>query len=124
MLPYRTLCCSLLLAVLQLPGAAWGEMVFRCPSCTAERQAACPQLVAETCGEIVREPGCGCCPVCARQEGEFCGVYTPRCASGFRCYPQPDSDLPLEQLVRGQGRCGRKVDTVEPTVEHPQQSGE
>ncbi|KAL2088125.1 hypothetical protein ACEWY4_016953 [Coilia grayii] len=115
-------CCSLLLAVVAHPGAAFGEMVFRCPSCTAERQSACPELT-EACAEIVREPGCGCCPVCARQEGEFCGVYTPRCASGFRCYPQPDSDLPLEQLVRGQGRCGRKVDT-EPTAEHREQSGE
>ncbi|XP_031414830.1 insulin-like growth factor-binding protein 2-A [Clupea harengus] len=114
--------CSLVLVIVAFPGAALGEMVFRCPSCTAERQAACPELT-ETCAEIVREPGCGCCPVCARQEGEFCGVYTPRCASGFRCYPQPDSDLPLEQLVKGHGRCGRKVDT-DPTVEHREQSGE
>ncbi|XP_036400992.1 insulin-like growth factor-binding protein 2-A [Megalops cyprinoides] len=90
-------------------GIALGEVVFRCPSCTAEQQAACPELTV-SCAEIVREPGCGCCPVCARQEGEFCGVYTPRCSSGLRCYPKPDSDLPLEQLVKGLGRCGHKVD--------------
>ncbi|KAL1022121.1 hypothetical protein UPYG_G00022410 [Umbra pygmaea] len=120
--------CSLLLLSVGFIGASFAEMVFRCPSCTAERQAACPKLteLTETCVEIVREPGCGCCPVCARQQGEFCGVYTPRCSSGLRCYPKPDSDLPLEQLVQGLGLCGHKVD-IEPTgsQEHREQlSGE
>ncbi|KAJ8255854.1 hypothetical protein COCON_G00197180 [Conger conger] len=105
---------SFLLASVAFPGTFLGEVVFRCPSCSAERQAACPKLT-ETCAEMVREPGCGCCPVCARQEGESCGVYTPRCSSGLRCYPKPDSELPLEQLVQGLGRCGHKVD-VEPTI--------
>ncbi|XP_068165475.1 insulin-like growth factor-binding protein 2-A isoform X2 [Antennarius striatus] len=102
--------CSFLFLSASLAGASLAEMVFRCPGCTAERQALCPKLT-ETCAEIVREPGCGCCPVCARQEGETCGVYTPRCATGLRCYPTPDSELPLEQLVQGQGQCRRKVDT-------------
>ncbi|XP_035250580.1 insulin-like growth factor-binding protein 2-A isoform X2 [Anguilla rostrata] len=116
--------CSFLLASVAFPGTFLGEVVFRCPSCSAERQAACPKLT-ETCAEMVREPGCGCCPVCARQEGESCGVYTPRCSSGLRCYPKPDSELPLEQLVQGLGRCGHKVD-VEPTgsQEHREVSGE
>ncbi|KAJ8349548.1 hypothetical protein SKAU_G00246780 [Synaphobranchus kaupii] len=105
--------CGFLLASAAISGTYLGEVVFRCPSCSAERQAACPKLT-ETCAEIVREPGCGCCPVCARQDGESCGVYTPRCSSGLRCYPKPDSELPLEQLVQGLGQCGRKVD-VEPT---------
>ncbi|XP_017571271.1 insulin-like growth factor-binding protein 2-A [Pygocentrus nattereri] len=98
------------LVLLLLAPAARAEPAFRCPSCSAERQAACPAL-AEPCAEMVREPGCGCCPVCARQQGEPCGVYTPRCSSGLRCYPPPDSELPLEQLVQGRGRCARKVDT-------------
>ncbi|XP_067116251.1 insulin-like growth factor-binding protein 2-A [Osmerus mordax] len=102
-------CSLLLLSVSTFAGVSLAEMVFRCPSCTAERQAACPRLI-ETCAEIVREPGCGCCPVCARQVGELCGVYTPRCSSGLRCYPKPDSELPLEQLVEGQGLCGHQVD--------------
>uniref|UniRef100_A0A3Q4HWV8 Insulin-like growth factor binding protein 2a n=1 Tax=Neolamprologus brichardi TaxID=32507 RepID=A0A3Q4HWV8_NEOBR len=100
----------LLILSVSLAGASLAEMVFRCPGCTAERQALCPKLT-ETCAEIVREPGCGCCPVCARQEGELCGVYTPRCSTGLRCYPTPDSEHPLEQLVQGQGQCRRKVDT-------------
>lgn len=111
--------CSLLILSASLAGASLAEMVFRCPGCTAERQALCPRLT-ETCAEIVREPGCGCCPVCARQEGEMCGVYTPRCATGLRCYPTPDSELPLEQLVQGQGQCRRKVDPETTTYSQDQ----
>lgn len=111
--------CSLLILSASLAGASLAEMVFRCPGCTAERQALCPTLT-ETCAEIVREPGCGCCPVCARQEDEMCGVYTPRCATGLRCYPTPNSELPLEQLVQGQGQCRRKVDTEAATYSQEQ----
>ncbi|TNM94135.1 hypothetical protein fugu_002311 [Takifugu bimaculatus] len=111
--------CNLLIISASLAGASLAEMVFRCPGCTAERQALCPKLT-ETCAEIVREPGCGCCPVCARQEGEMCGVYTPRCATGLRCYPTPNSELPLEQLVQGQGQCRHKVDTEAATYSQEQ----
>ncbi|CAB1329069.1 unnamed protein product [Coregonus sp. 'balchen'] len=104
-------CGLLLLTLLVLPGLLLGDLVFHCPSCTAEGQAACPKL-ATNCTEIVREPACGCCPVCARLEGEFCGVYTPRCSTGLRCYPTADSELPLDQLVRGLGRCSHKVDPL------------
>ncbi|KAM8903407.1 insulin-like growth factor-binding protein 2-A isoform 2-T2 [Spinachia spinachia] len=118
--------CNLLILSASLAGASLADVVFRCPGCTAERQALCPRLT-EPCAEIVREPGCGCCPVCARREGETCGVYSPRCTTGLRCYPTPDSELPLEQLVHGQGQCRRKVDT-EPdplSQEHREQtSGE
>ncbi|XP_051997980.1 insulin-like growth factor-binding protein 2-B [Xyrauchen texanus] len=110
---FSALFCSLLL----LHGSL-GEIVFRCPSCTADRQAACPKLTTSSCAEIVREPGCGCCPVCARQKGELCGVYTPRCGSGLRCYPSANSELPLEQLIQGLGRCDNKVD-LEPTMPIP-----
>ncbi|KAM9829893.1 insulin-like growth factor-binding protein 2-A [Syngnathus typhle] len=115
---------SLLVITAAVTGGSLGEMVFRCPACTAERLALCPQL-NEPCAEIVREPGCGCCPVCARQEGETCGVYTPRCAAGLRCYPTPDSELPLEQLMQGLGLCRHTVDTDTSSLEHREQtSGE
>lgn len=100
---------GLLFAYFALPGILLGDLAFRCPSCTAERLAACPKVTA-LCTEIVREPGCGCCPVCARVEGELCGVYTPRCSSGLRCYPTVDAELPLQQLIHGLGRCGQTVD--------------
>lgn len=112
-----------LLLLVAFANAALTELVFRCPSCSAERQAVCPALTVESCGEIVREPGCGCCPVCARRAGETCGVYTPRCASGLRCYPEPGSELPLEQLVRGLGRCALKAD-ADPKIGSAEMSGE
>ncbi|XP_019712082.1 insulin-like growth factor-binding protein 2-A [Hippocampus comes] len=115
---------SLLVLTASVAGASLAEIVFRCPACTAERLALCPWL-SDPCAEIVREPGCGCCPVCARQEGETCGVYTPRCAAGLRCYPTPDSELPLEQLMQGQGLCRQTVDTDITIQEHREQtSGE
>ncbi|XP_026521291.1 insulin-like growth factor-binding protein 2 [Notechis scutatus] len=105
-------------------GLALPEVLFRCPPCTADRIASCPSDGPETsaCPELVREPGCGCCRVCARFEGEPCGVYTPRCVSGSRCYPSPGSELPLQALVQGQGTCSRWSDAAEysaTTVEHP-----
>ncbi|CAL8284578.1 unnamed protein product [Gadus morhua 'NCC'] len=106
MAPYGTSCVLLLLCL----GASLAEMVFRCLACTAERQALCPPPT-DTCTEIVREPRCGCCPACARQKGDFCGGYTP----SLRCYPQPDSELPLEQPVQGQGLCGPRMDPEPPT---------
>ncbi|XP_019582617.2 insulin-like growth factor-binding protein 2 isoform X1 [Rhinolophus sinicus] len=89
------------------------EVLFRCPPCTPERLAACgatPAVSGAPCAELVREPGCGCCSVCARLEGEACGVYTPRCAQGLRCYPHPDSELPLQALVLGAGTCEKRRD--------------
>ncbi|CAL9698362.1 unnamed protein product [Knipowitschia caucasica] len=104
--------CVLLLLSLLFCGLCvvhGADMVFLCPSCTAERQALCAPLT-HSCVEMVREPGCGCCPVCARQEGHTCGVYTPRCATGLRCYPTPGAELPLETLVQGLGQCRRSVE--------------
>uniref|UniRef100_A0A8C6STE6 Insulin-like growth factor binding protein 2a n=1 Tax=Neogobius melanostomus TaxID=47308 RepID=A0A8C6STE6_9GOBI len=116
--------CSVLVLSALLYGASGAEMVFRCPGCTAERLALCPRLT-ESCAEIVREPGCGCCPVCARQEGHTCGVYTPRCATGLRCYPTPGAELPLEQLVQGMGQCRRRVEREVTTLSsEPQHSSE
>ncbi|KAM4697428.1 insulin-like growth factor-binding protein 2 [Rhinophrynus dorsalis] len=100
----------LLLGALCAPGLA--DVLFRCPPCSSERLAACPAASSRPqCTELVRAPGCGCCPVCARLEGESCGVYTARCAADLRCYPQPGSEFPLQALVQGLGACAKK-DTV------------
>uniref|UniRef100_A0A3Q0QYV1 Insulin-like growth factor binding protein 2b n=1 Tax=Amphilophus citrinellus TaxID=61819 RepID=A0A3Q0QYV1_AMPCI len=100
---------GLLFAYIGLPGLLLGDLAFRCPSCTAEYMATCSK-VDPMCAEIVREPGCGCCPVCARQAGELCGVYLPRCSAGLRCYPSTDTDFPLQQLIQGFGHCRQRVD--------------
>ncbi|KAK1336622.1 hypothetical protein QTO34_002656 [Cnephaeus nilssonii] len=106
------------LLLLLLGAGAHAEVLFRCPPCSPERLAACRTPSSGTgrpCVELVREPGCGCCSVCARLEGETCGVYTPRCAQGLRCYPHPGSELPLQALVQGAGTCekGRDSDGTE-----------
>lgn len=101
------------LLLLLLGAGVSAEVLFRCPPCTAGRVAACettPAGAGTPCAELVREPGCGCCSVCARLEGEACGVYTPRCAQGLRCYPHPDSELPLQALVQGAGTCEKRRD--------------
>ncbi|KAK3543283.1 hypothetical protein QTP70_014052 [Hemibagrus guttatus] len=88
------------------------EVVFRCPSCTAEQQAACPKPPTP-CTELVREPGCGCCPVCALQLREPCGVYTARCGSGLRCSPSEGAEMPLDDLVKGLGSCQVRTDNTD-----------
>ncbi|KAM5153254.1 insulin-like growth factor-binding protein 2 [Mantella aurantiaca] len=103
------LSCHLLLFLAALCAPGTGEVLFRCPQCTPERLAACPSS-RPACAELVRAPVCGCCSVCARLEGEPCGVYTARCASGLRCYPNPGSELPLQTLVQGQGTCAKRRD--------------
>ncbi|XP_067426150.1 LOW QUALITY PROTEIN: insulin-like growth factor-binding protein 2 [Emydura macquarii macquarii] len=115
----------LLAAALALARPALPEVLFRCPPCSAERLAACAPA-AGLCPELVREPGCGCCPVCARLEGESCGVYTPRCAAGLRCYPHPGAELPLQALVQGQGTCARRRDAAEfgASAEHGADNGD
>lgn len=56
---------------------------FKCPPCD---EAACE--IPQGCTTYVKEPGvCGCCLMCARGEGEPCGVFTARCAPGLRCQP-------------------------------------
>ncbi|XP_066089928.1 insulin-like growth factor-binding protein 2 [Saccopteryx bilineata] len=103
--------------LLLLGAGARAEVLFRCPPCTPERLASCRTPAAGPggpCAELVREPGCGCCSVCARLEGETCGVYTPRCAQGLRCYPHPGSELPLQALVQGAGTCEKRRDADSP----------
>lgn len=90
-------------------GAVGAGPVVRCEPCDARALSQCaPPPTAPACTELVREPGCGCCSVCARQEGEACGVYIPRCAQTLRCYPNPGSELPLKALVTGAGTCEKR----------------
>ncbi|XP_037831849.1 insulin-like growth factor-binding protein 2-A isoform X2 [Kryptolebias marmoratus] len=108
---------GLLFGFFTLPGVLLGDLVFRCPSCTAEDLYACPK-VSPGCMEVVRESGCGCCPVCARLEGEPCGVYSPRCSTGLRCYPSVDAEFPLQELIQGSGQCRQRLDLDVTTSVH------
>ncbi|XP_066554956.1 insulin-like growth factor-binding protein 4 [Amia ocellicauda] len=115
--------CMLALAALCLT-----EEAIRCPPCSEERLARCKQPPG--CEETVREPGCGCCPTCALAKGMYCGVYSPRCGSGLRCYPPRGVDKPLHSLMHGQGICTdeREVEQLiaekgeQISLEHPNNS--
>ncbi|XP_059828399.1 insulin-like growth factor-binding protein 4 isoform X1 [Hypanus sabinus] len=94
-----------ILLMLLLPLISEAAGPIRCLPCTDERMAHCPP-VGNTCTEeMVREPGCGCCQMCALSRGQSCGVYTARCATGLRCYPQLMETKPLETLMQGRGIC-------------------
>ncbi|KAL2086815.1 hypothetical protein ACEWY4_017874 [Coilia grayii] len=101
---YAALALVLSLSLSAEPCLAEDASAIRCPVCTEERLAGC-RSVPEGCEETVREPGCGCCPTCALQRGAHCGVYTPRCGTGLRCYPARNADRPLHSLMHGQGVC-------------------
>ncbi|XP_051882051.1 insulin-like growth factor-binding protein 2 [Pristis pectinata] len=95
-------------AALLLVAAGAAEVAFRCPPCSSEQLAGCTAPAG--CSETVREPGCGCCWSCARTLGEACGVYTPRCGAGLRCYPRSGTEFPLQALVQGHGLCAKRRD--------------
>lgn len=78
---------------------------FQCENCMART---CP-LIANPC-ELVREPGiCSCCLVCARKEGEFCGLTLGRCGRGLSCRPVPGDPDPIMALMIGRAKCRRTL---------------
>eukprot|EP00058_Branchiostoma_floridae_P018957 XP_002604446.1 hypothetical protein BRAFLDRAFT_122286 [Branchiostoma floridae] len=54
-----------------------------CP-CFMEADYTCPAPPTDC--ELISD-ACGCCDVCARQEGESCGYWLTGCASGLTCGP-------------------------------------
>ncbi|XP_036376547.1 insulin-like growth factor-binding protein 1a [Megalops cyprinoides] len=98
----------LLASVLSSPLLA--QEPIRCAPCTPEKLQECP-AVAPDCEEVLREPGCGCCPACALKKGDSCGVHTARCGSGLRCTPRPGDPRPLFSLTRGQAVCTEASET-------------
>ncbi|XP_078656126.1 insulin-like growth factor-binding protein 3 [Branchiostoma floridae x Branchiostoma belcheri] len=56
-----------------------------CP-CDFQPDFACPP--APTDCELT-DDYCGCCPVCALQEGQTCGVFSAGCGTGLTCVIPP-----------------------------------
>ncbi|CAL8315852.1 insulin-like growth factor-binding protein 1b [Gadus morhua] len=83
---------------------------IRCSACTPEKLSQCP-AVAPDCGQMLREPGCGCCMACALETGSSCGVHTAHCGLGLRCTAGPGEARPLHALIRGQGVCTQEPGT-------------
>ncbi|XP_078260455.1 insulin-like growth factor-binding protein 5b [Rhinoraja longicauda] len=94
--------------LLVLAGGCWSGCValgprIHCPPCDEKTMSVCGSP-PPTC-PLVKEPGCGCCLTCARDEGRSCGVYTELCAAGLRCFPKPQEEKPLHALLHGRGVC-------------------
>lgn len=117
MLPFGLVAALLLAAG---PRPSLGDEAIHCPPCSEEKLARCRPPVG--CEELVREPGCGCCATCALGLGMPCGVYTPRCGSGMRCYPPRGVEKPLRTLMHGQGVC-TELSEIEAIQESLQTSG-
>ncbi|XP_066484095.1 insulin-like growth factor-binding protein 4 [Tiliqua scincoides] len=94
---------------------------IHCPPCSEEKLARCRAPVG--CEELVQEPGCGCCATCALAKGMPCGVYTPRCGSGLRCYPPRGVEKPLHTLMHGQGLCMdlSEVEAIQESIQSTEQ---
>ena len=77
---------------------------FNCQPCD---ETECLDLPTN-CAELVKGPGvCNCCLVCARSEGESCGVNTPRCATGLECSPVKNNgpQATWSTFVQDKGVC-------------------
>ncbi|XP_077391140.1 insulin-like growth factor-binding protein 1a [Festucalex cinctus] len=104
-------------------GTLASPVPVRCSACTPERLSQCPP-VDPACAEVLREPGCGCCPACALTADELCGIYTAPCGSGLRCSPRPGDPRPLQSLTRGQAVCAEESAEPKPTTAEPQTQGQ
>ncbi|XP_025085513.1 insulin-like growth factor-binding protein 5 [Pomacea canaliculata] len=77
---------------------------FGCPDCD---QSNCPGTSPVGC-ELVLEPGvCACCQVCARLEGQSCGLTSGRCGQKLACRPMPDDSDPIGAILDGRAVCLR-----------------
>jgi len=74
-----------------------------CTPCTQEEIDQCPLVEDSPSCERIYEPNCGCCEMCAKKEGQNCGVGLGYCETGLSCLPvpgyHPDRNIILENQL-------------------------
>ncbi|KAI3371204.1 hypothetical protein L3Q82_023829, partial [Scortum barcoo] len=101
-------------------GAAQQLQVLHCPPC--ERiHCSSRRALRLQCKGGVTTGVCGCCPVCARQEGETCGGtwdYLGKCDEGLVCvYQDSAADKPDAER---KGICEAVIESLDPESCHPE----
>ncbi|XP_068596050.1 IGFBP domain-containing protein [Brachionichthys hirsutus] len=100
-------------------GAAPRLQALHCPPCEQVHCSARRALMLRCRGGVTTGV-CGCCPACARVEGESCGGawgYLGKCAEGLLCvYPDPEAAGPDAE---NKGVCRAVTESVHPERCHP-----
>ncbi|XP_039988199.1 IGFBP domain-containing protein [Xiphias gladius] len=101
-------------------GAAQQLQALHCPPC--ERiHCSSRRALRLGCRGGVTTGVCGCCPVCARTEGETCGGawdYLGKCDEGLVCvYPDAAADKRGEER---KGVCKAVIAPLDPEACHPE----
>ncbi|XP_075883470.1 cysteine-rich motor neuron 1 protein [Nelusetta ayraudi] len=103
----------------ETPTAAGQRLqALHCPSCERIHCSTRRALKLQCKGGITTGV-CGCCPVCARVEGETCGGtwdYLGKCDKGLVCVYQ-DSDTPDRER---RGICEAVIGSLEPETCRPE----
>lgn len=66
---------------------------FDCELCSDQEYNSCPYVEPSSTCQVVSEPNCGCCYMCAKKVGEACGTAVGQCEENLECLPPPETAL-------------------------------
>ena len=66
---------------------------IQCRPPTAEELSSCQEIQPSADCQVIMEPNCGPCSMCAKKIGEPCGAAVGNCEDGLECLAPPKSNL-------------------------------